>query len=249
MSADQVPSGASATTIPTSQAGGLRAGLPLGIVLALIGGGLSWGLIQRFDPVFLVPEEFHIQELGASEERHMRLSAEQSKVDRVNATIDLALLGALLAGSLGLAETISRRSVVPVLMALPVGAIFGGLSGLCGFAAFQLCNTGGLLAAVESAAKVQAAMLAVLGAGVGLAVGLSTFSLRTAATTTVAGAVGGGFAGLVYPVVASFVFPVVGTERLIPRGGDNRLLWIELAAALLALMVIGVGRGKAKACG
>jgi len=227
-----------------ARASGLRIHPLSGVALALLGGAIVWAVIERFEPVFLVPEEFHVKELGAPEEKHLRLRIEQAKVDRRNAALDLALFGAILAGSLGVGEGLSRRSLVPVLIALPVGALFGALSGLCGFAAFELWSTGRLLTSVESAAKVQAAMLAVLGAGSGLALGLSTKSFRIAATATVAGAVGGGLAGLLYPVAASFLLPTAGTELLIPRGELNRLLWIELTAGLLGLVIVAVGRGR-----
>lgn len=243
MSPDQIPPSADQAQGSALQPSGLRTGSVLGIVLATVGGALTWGLIEHFDPVFLVPEEYHIKQLGAPQEMHIRLRIEQAKVDRRNAALDLAIFGALLAGSLGLGEGIGRRSVVPVLVALPVGALVGGLSGLCGHAAFELWNTGGLLAAVESAVKVQGAMLAVLGAGCGLAVGLASRSLRTTSTAVLAGAVGGGLAGILYPVVASFVLPTAGTELLIPRGELNRLLWIELTAGLLGLIIVGAGRG------
>jgi hypothetical protein len=136
--------------------------------------------------------------------------------------------------------------VVPVLIAAPIGAIGGGLAALAGVAVFQLWSEGGLLMKVDAAAKVQATMLAALGAGIGLGVGLASKSIRTAAKSLFAGAVGGGLTGILYPVVASFVLPTVGTEHLVPRGGPNRLLWIELTTALLACIILAAGREPAK---
>ncbi len=45
-------------------------------------------------PVFTVPSEFHIPNLGAPAEKFAALAAQQKIVDRNNAMLDLAVVGA-----------------------------------------------------------------------------------------------------------------------------------------------------------
>jgi hypothetical protein len=246
MSADQTLPAVDGVQVQAASLGGLRASTFLGVALSLIAGGAAWFGIERIDPVFLVPEEFHVKQLGEPQEKHIRLRIEQGKVDRLNAAVYLTLVGTLLTLALGIAESIGRRSIIPLLIAPPVGALGGCLAGLAGFAAFQLWNKGGLLEGPESVAKVQGAMFAVLGAACGLAVGLAIKSLATAGKTLLAGAVAGALAGILYPVLMSIALPAVGTEHLIPRGSLNRFLWVELAAGLLAAIILAAGHERPK---
>jgi len=245
MCAEQLPGTSSVHEVQAAaHASGLRTGPLAGIVLAFVGGAVTWVLVETFHPVFHVPEQYAIPDLGAPAEKFEKLRIVQAKVDRCNAMFDLGLFGALVAGSIAAGETIARRSLKPVVVAAPVGALFGCLAAVCGSIAHELCDPLSPPANLTDTVVVQGVMFAILGGGSGLAVGASGRSARIAAKAMIVGALAGALAGMLYPFAVSIVLPTVNTKPLIPSGTLDRLLWIELAAGLLGSIIFGMARGR-----
>ncbi|MGE3780882.1 MAG: hypothetical protein AB7F89_27085, partial [Pirellulaceae bacterium] len=200
-------------------------------------GAAGCGLVGRIAPVFTVPPEFHLPDMGPPPEKVAAWQAVQSRVDRWNAMIELACLGGCIAGAVALGESIRRRSVAPLGIALPLGAVAGCVAGVAGSLAVESFDFRSV-ASVTETVKVQAVMLSILGFGIGAAWGLTTGRPRLAWMSGMAGLAAGFLVGLLYPVVASFVLPSANTAALIPGGLWNRLLWIELAAAAYGALVV-----------
>jgi hypothetical protein len=127
----------------------------------------------------------------------------------------------------------------PVLLAVPIGALGGCVAGLAGSLARETLEVGAL-ADLAEIVQVQAVMLGVFGAGVGLALGLLGRSGRTVFAAGFAGMLAGMLAGVLYPFAVSLILPTASTDFLIPAGAWDRLLWVALSAGLLGLIVPGM---------
>ena len=216
---------------------GRKRALAVALLLALAGGAMTWCVLEYTPPVFTVPKEYEVPGLGAPPEKLEALRIVQGQVDRGNAVLNLGWFGALLAGMLGLGEAIARRSLAPLLVAIPVGAAGGFAAGLAGGLVY-----GGPLGDLAENVKVQVVMLGLLGLGVGLALGIPRRHFRKIAAAAIAGALGGVLAAVLYPVAASLLLPTAGTDLLIPAGTGNRVLWLGISSGVLGLVVVGMTR-------
>jgi len=207
-----------------------------GSLCTLVAGAAFWIFIEYGHPVFEVPEEYYVRSLGEPQERFDALYAIQAQVNRQNVILDMAVFGVLLATALAVGEAMARRSVAPLLVAPPVGLVFGILAGLAGYFVYAFCTRTAPLTDT-GAIQVQGAIFGLLGAGVGLALALFARPLSQAVTAVVAGMVTGVVAGVLYPVGVALLLPRFNTESLIPVGTPNRLLWIGLVSVLLGLCI------------
>jgi hypothetical protein len=201
---------------------------------ALLAGAIAWGVVEQVHPAFDVPKEYHIANLGAPVEKWVAYRAAANRVDGMNAMLDLAILGGLVAAALALAGGTARRPASRLAIAAPLGALGGAAGGLIG----SVVHVTWLLTAAQPdvihTAGQQVAALAALGLGVGLAFGCAQRAVRTALP---AGLLAGTLAGTVYPIAVSLLLPATGTESLIPGDRPSRLLYIGVTAALLGLIV------------
>ena len=252
MSAKLTPGGPEGNRIPRSpqateaSSRGLRLSPWVGLVLALVAGAIAWLLVQRYHPVFRVAKEYENFGVGAPQEKLDALRVAQDKVDLHNALLEFGVLGVLVGAVFALGEAVARRSVRAAIVALVAAVLLGGLGGLAagavGNTAHRPFGKRGVPAELSDTVKVQVFTLATLGMGVGLAIGVSTLSLRTAVVSALAGLLVGVLAGFLYPVVLFSFWPTTPSDSLIPAGRADRLLWIGLFVALLGLLVPAVAR-------
>ncbi len=239
MSQDLTHSSSGAVAQPTT-------GSPLaGCLMALLAGALGWALIQGLHPVFEVPKEYAVESLNAPPEKFLALEAARARTDAKSLTLYFSLLGALLA----LGQVAWQRSLAQALVALPIGLTLGGLAGIAGSLAHNRWVQGqagaeGGTVDIAQVVAVQAILLGGLGVAAGLALGAASRSPRTMAIGALGGLAGGALAGALYLVVMSVAVPTVGTTSLFPLEAGSRLLWIELAAGLIGLMVPLALRGR-----
>jgi hypothetical protein len=212
----------------------------LALLLSLVMGAVAWGVIQTFDPVFEVPKEFHIVAMGAPQEKVDALLAAKARTDCKNAAIYLGLLGGLLA--LGLALASGRALGAPI--ALPVGFLLGALDGWIGSLVHERWSLALGQDELMRTVGVQATVLGGLGLAVGLAFAAAQCRLRWLLMAGLGGIVAGVVTGTIYPVGMSIVMPAVNSEPLIPQEATCRLIWIELMACLLGLVVPLAVRGR-----
>lgn len=243
MSESHSPTAAGNQEVRTAESapGGWRTGPLTGFILAVVGGAIAWGIIESTSPVFMVPEKYHIVSLGPPPEKVAALKAVQAKVDRLNTMLEVTWLGALVAGMIALGESIARRSLTPVLIAVPVSAVAGLVAGFVGNLAWAALTMGPLTTLRETAV-VQALMLGVLGIGVGLALSLSSKSLKRVAASGIAGMAVGVLAGILYPIGISLLAALATTDSVVPKGAVNRLFWIGICAALWGVTVVATVR-------
>ena len=205
------------------------------LILALVAGAIVWGGIHFAHPLFHVPKEFDIPNIGAPPERHAAHRREKNKLDRWHAAIYLGGLGLLIAAALGLREGHRRRSWLPPLFAMPLGAIGGAIGGILGCLVYERLgpNVG------ELGPTITAQLLAAihLGLGVGLGLGLATKSVAAAMKTALAGVAAGALAGIIYSIAVSLLFPEASTDALLPAEASTRLLWLGMFAGMIGLVI------------
>ena len=249
---DKAPSGAAIGSAPPAAAArrqdGFAAGPLAWLLVALAAGAVAWVLLETFDPVFAVPEHLANLPTPAPVEDLIALEMASRKAETRNAILFVGILGAAVGGSLAVGEGVARRSgravLTAALAATAVAAAFGCLAALAGHAVFDYHRPLQDLSPLAKTIRTQGAMLATLGAGIGLAVGLFSGSWRTGLTCLAGGLLAGVLAGMVYPMLAAVFLPGVATELVVPLGAVDRLLWIAVIAGLAAAIISSVARRR-----
>lgn len=223
----------------------LACGPWLGLVATVLGGAVAWLVLQWIHPVFTPPEKYAILPAPVPPELSQELEELMWRLHLGNAAVVLAIVGAFLGGFLGLGEGVAQRSARAAVLGLggcaAIGAVFGASAGVLGHFFFQWQYYAGKDSLLAWTIAMQASMLATLGLGAGLAVGLLLGRQRLlVASCSIAGALAGVLAGLLFPYLASRYLPVAASEIVVPQGGPARLLWIGLTAGLLGLIVPGM---------
>jgi hypothetical protein len=210
-----------------------------GLVLALAAAALGWGFIQAKHPHYEVGEEFHIVAMGGPESQVRKLMAEQARVDRRNATINLAVVGGLLAAALALATPGCCAGWLRMIVALPWGALVGAATGLAGIQIYLRLVPPEIQAqpTVTDAVKVQAILFALLGAGIGLMIGTFLRSVKGFIVGVAATALAGLLGGIAYPILATVLMPSHSSEGLMPSSSAMRLLWLGVPCAFMGFLV------------
>ena len=207
------------------------------IVRALVAGLVFWGFLQAREPYFAVPAEYHIRGIGESSERWTAYLAQQRRVDRLNAPVDFAVLGALLAVAVASGAFPCCTTWVRVGVAIPIGCLAGGVAGWVGCLAHQTFAPYDKQPTMLDTIIVQAAFFGSLGIGVGVLAGLYLRSWKGVLRGVAAGALGGLLAGMIFPLLASVLMPSSNTEALIPPEKTTQLLWLGLGTGLLGLII------------
>ncbi|MBM4088945.1 MAG: hypothetical protein FJ276_05855 [Planctomycetes bacterium] len=131
-----------------------------------------------------------------------------------NSIAALGVLGAVLSGVLGFGEAAAKRfaprSLGMLVIGLVLGAAAGGLAGVLGHWVAKLVWSVDALSALGRTCITHFVTLGVLGAGVGLALGLVRGGRRVFSVVVLC-AISGVLAGLIYPVLAC-AFPKSATE-------------------------------------
>jgi hypothetical protein len=224
---------------------GLALGPWSGLVLSLLVGLVVWSTVQAAHPVFRVPKEYDVPSIGMPPELFARFRRQQDFVDRQHAMLYLGGLGLLVAAVLGLREGALRRSLLPPLVAPPLGAVGGALGGFLGCLVYEYVHANIGQADLAHTLGAQVAVAAPLGLGIGLGLGLSTRSLAGAAKVTLAGLAAGILAGVIFPVALSILHPTAESDDLLPDDATSRLLWLAILAGALGLVIPIAGRQRA----
>lgn len=223
----------------------LACGPWLGLFATVFGGVLAWLLLEWIHPLFTAPEKYAVLPAPVPPELSAELEQLAWRLHLANAVVVLAIVGAFVGGFLGLGEGVAQRSLRSAALGLggcaAIAAAFGASAGVIGHFIFQWQYYAGKESLIGWTIAMQAAMLATLGLGAGLAVGILLGRQRLlVASCAVAGVLAGVLAGLLFPYLASRYLPVAASEIVIPEAGLARLLWIALAAGLLGLIVPGM---------
>jgi hypothetical protein len=214
----------------------------LGLVFALLGGGITWLVLLQTYPIFLAgaggvgsgmpsaPSEDFVAEQRA-------LSA---AVDVKNALVFVTILGAAVGITMALARAMVTKSwKVAVFGAITCGlcgALLGALGSYLGYTAKGYLVTNEAIPPSVSTVIAQAVMLGLLGAGVGLGLGLTRTGGK-ALTVATYGLLAGVLAGILYPILAVGILPACNIDLLVPNKSYSQLLWTALSSGLIGLLV------------
>jgi uncharacterized membrane protein YjjP (DUF1212 family) len=160
-----------------------------------------------------------------------------------NTALQVAMLGAAAGALLGLVEGLARRSILATLVGGAGGLLLGGLAGAAGGAIdlYVLSWLWGMdfdITFKSMAAHSVAFLLPAL--GIAIVVGLTRRRLLPTVGVVLAAAL---LAGLIYPGLAAYLWPVENTNAAVPIVGTGPLLlWTMLPAMLMSLAIARTGR-------
>jgi hypothetical protein len=226
-----------ATAGSKSTAPVFRMGPLLGLLTACVVGTVGWLVVEQIYPAFEIGEGYEIPNLGAPPELFERSRVAHAAVAQKNATLNLAILGGLIALGLAAAEGGLRKKWGMVFVAPVIGLVLGGLGGWLGGMLHESVDAEGMMTELPNVIKVHGVMMIPFGIGIGLALGLVTTNPKTVLKAGVVGGVTGGIAAVVYTMIISLAFSTVGTEDLVPDVALGRFLWALSAASLLGLII------------
>jgi hypothetical protein len=224
----------------------LSAALLAGLVTCL-GGEAAY---DWFKPIFPLPANW--AKLGPYEKPDV-LSALLRKArpgaEAKNSALAYGLLGATLAGGLGLAGGLARRSIPAALAAALVGLVGGAATG----AGLSVPVTHAFYKHLDPESGLMLALLirggiwAPIGAVAGLAFGLGLGGPRTIARALIGGLAGGILGTMAFEIANAFAFPLSRLNAPIPDERFPRLLAILCVAVSTALAVaVGVRERERK---
>ena len=203
------------------------------LLAALIAGGIAWGVIHATDPVFQLRPEFRVNTMGIPKDQQDEYMAELRQVNRDNAALNLAILG----GVLAVALSAVRRSILGMVLALPIGVIVGGLAGFAGYWLYMRFSDNWEKFDLTRMVAVHALLLGGVGLAAGLAFGAARWRPSEVVLAAIGGTAAGAAAGALWLLVLSLVAPNFDTAALVPEQPTARLLWILWTAGLVGLVV------------
>lgn len=203
-----------------------------GSLLAILASVATWGVLHSKHRFFLVDSSFDIG-MGAPNDARLRLAAETSRIDRLNAAISLAIGGGLLAVALSLVSNSCCAWPVRIITGAIWGAICGAGAGFIGPMVFDSLMTDENLPSATTSGIGQAVVYGCIGFGVGLLYGAFSRSWATFGKASVIGAFAGILGGVVYPIVASVIMPSQNTGTFISDVSVVRLVWLTVPFALI----------------
>ena len=231
-----------------AQGGRLAIGPATGLLFGLVAAALFWLLLSAAYPVFMIPDELAGLPPTAPVEQLQKATAAQQEADVRNHVSVLGAYGVLLGASVAVGEGLARRSLGRILVAgaacVSAGAVFGSLAGGLGHYLFGYCEPLRQFSPLAKTMVVQGSMLATVGCGLGLALGVLTARVGTAATCLMGGILAGAMAGMLYPMLTAILLPGVLTEILVPVETASQTLWLGLASGLVGLTIPAVARGR-----
>ncbi|MCC6509820.1 MAG: hypothetical protein IT423_11975 [Pirellulaceae bacterium] len=233
--------------VDASPVGRSNLALVSGLLMGLLAGGVVFALISSVNPIFTVPDEYHIQGLGESAERWQAFQEQQFYANQKNAAVFLGVLGGLLAIVVTIRSHSSWSLMKRLVVCVPIGVVAGVVAGFVSAILQARFNSQGPIELPQSTA-IYATMFGLLGAGLGLGVGLSfgsPFNQKVFVERLATGLIMGAVAGAAYPLISSILVPSANIEALFPANAASLAICLGLASAVLA-MAVPVSRGVSK---
>jgi len=230
--------------VPPNAAPTLLAGPILFAVLGVIGGVLAWYVIEKNHPRFAPSPELQAKMANIN----AVLSPEDLQAIRVvaysNTVFAITMWGLGVGVFAGCADGIARRSAVAPLVGAVVAGILGGLFGALGGMASQVIYEYGTRAEAELGIGIILAMHAtcfvIASVGVGAGIALPLFAPKPVMECVIKAALGALAAAMIYLPAVAMLMPSANTDRTVPDGSLNRLLWCTIPAMLVGVIVGGV---------
>ena len=221
---------------------------PYGVLLiaGVLGAVATFLFVNRFESYSKAPPELaNLEPMSASAEETRQQMAAFKKAAIENAAICFALGGAAVAGLMGLACGMLRKSPAGAVVAMIVGGIAGVLLGAAG----GYGESSLLYYLKENQGDMNGTVRAILAhaiawGAVGLAAGIATAvsgDRSLSGQRIVAGLGAGIVGGVLYAPLAMVVFPLANPEVILPEGAGNRALWIAVPIMLTAIALARIG--------
>jgi hypothetical protein len=235
----------SSPTLPSSLPSGFSLRPWEGLLLALLASAIVFGVVQTTHPIFRVSGDVNVA-MGRPTAEFLAVIHQNDRNDQKHAALYLGCLGLLTAGALSLRESITRRSWLAPIVALPLGAAGGAVGGWLGCLVLQSVRDNFGQAELKHLVEAQLAVALPLGLGIGLGYGIATRSLAGLIKSAAAGLSGGAVAAAIYAVAVSILFPTASTEALLPAEASTRLLWLSCLAGFVGVSIPIAGRQSTK---
>jgi hypothetical protein len=214
--------------------------LPVGLALAVLGGGLTWAVLRACYPVATVPLDLLTVTVLSPQPLQQRAAVARRREALYNPVFGCALLGALLSGAMGLATGPARGPWSRMVAAAGAAVVGGGVGAVAGVGVYRYCPNGPVNSAEGEVIQfilLHVGTLAVVGAGVGLGVGVAMWRSRAAITGLFAGVLGGALAGLTYSALVVLLVARVDRSTAISFNATESTLWVATASLVLGLIV------------
>lgn len=210
-----------------------------GVVAAVV----CYFAINAVGVTYPTPES--LMNLGATptpEERATAM-ADQLIADVGNGTVWLgvcgAILGGLLALTIGLLQGKGARSLIGAIAGCIVAGGLGCLAGSLTVNYHDSLIMTTISGSSDSEMKfmmMHAIPWGLIGLGVGLACGINgaELSLKSFAVSTIVAGIAGCVAGAAFPFAIAIAAPLVESSMPIPRVGTGRMIWVGIASLFIA---------------
>jgi hypothetical protein len=222
---------------PSPSTGDRPAGLPARLWIWALAAGIAAGAVaaiggeaahkRRFVPPMKLPANY--ESLGMYDKPDVLsavLRKETPGVESKNTAVAYGLLGAAIAGALGLAGGLARRSGRSGLITAVVGVLAGGAIGAIMSAVLvpvffrELTDETGMMLGL----MVHAGIWVPIGAAAGLALGVGLGSSRAMALALIGGLAGAALGSMAFEVINALAFPNARLDMPIPELRSSRIL-------------------------
>ena len=230
---------------------GLTSGPLRGLSATLLAAVVTLGVVAALFPWSQLPE--HLEEVNAFSpmEEQQELQDAYVRITRTDGIAMLAIFSAIAAMALtvieGLAIRRSGKGVGLGVLGLFIGAATAVVGGLVGAVVLDALWQNAALSPMAVTVITQMVMFGILGIGIGFSPALLHGRVAVIITAAAGGLLGGGLAGLLVPILTSFVLPAVNTEVLIPADNQARVCMVLVLAVMIGLTVGGIGSRAATA--
>ena len=214
-------------------------------VMAVLGGAvvatlLSYIALNSIGTVYPTPPE--VLNLGATPTPEERAAASAAKlvVDRANASIWLAAVGAVFGAILPLIACLLRHSGRRTLAGVTGGILLGGGMGfLAGRTAVSTYHRIAPGVAESRYMMMHGLTWAIIGLAIGLAceLGNRLLTVRSAAGALAVGGIMGGVAGAMFPFVVAIAAPLLDSSIPVPALGTGMIVFIGVGALMISIGV------------
>jgi len=213
------------------------------LLFGVLGGLVAWVAIEMFLPMIKIPDEITSKMMSVPEPMVQKINLKRE-------IFTLTVIGGLAGLALAVGEGFSRRcwksAILGGIACAVLGAAFGALAGYVGHVAYLQLKASRAMSDLVRTMVVHGSMFAIIGGGVGLALG-ALLVRRVGATIKcfIAGLLAAVLAVVIYTVLSAVFLPNAITDVVIPLKAAERVLWICLATGLLGLVVAAIARPAA----
>jgi len=245
---EQAEQPAGGSTAPPLDGGGLNAGkLAIGLVVAVL---VGWGVNILLPPIFEVPPELLDVQLGSPPEAQEALDVAQAGVNLRNGVIYFGILGLAL-GIVPIVLGITQSAGKAIGLGLGSGLVGGLLAYLAASQARAVIATGTVFPLVGNlhesmGGDIVVHALAGIFVSLPVFVGVLVFGGQNAGQKAISAPLAGLLAGLLFPILATFVLPTEKSEQFPIRHPGMLALWLITLAVFVLVFTATTGDRKSK---